>query len=162
MFLSMSTARIGGVTFSGFNLLCNKMWRSQAEGDQARWHLRNSFSPLLQTNFSGMESDNFLISIHLILDFHHLTSGCSLIVVLSSMSVGHCLPTLIANYGCGVFFYGRVITDCLHSVSMRRSHLCWFKRCSLTKIIIISINPSVIIINHGFNGCTIKLRDFTS
>lgn len=76
----------------------------QAEGDQAQWHLGNSFSPLLQTNFSGMESDNFLISIHLILDFHHLMSGCSLIVVLSSMSVGHCLLTLIANYGSGVFF----------------------------------------------------------
>lgn len=133
----------------------------QAEGDRAQWHLRNSFSPLLQTNFTGVESDNFLIPIHLILDFHHLMSGCSLIAVLSSMSVGHCLPTLIADYGSGVF-YGWVVTDCLHSISIRCSHLCWSKRCSLTKIIIISNNPSVIIINCGFNGCRIKLRDFTS
>lgn len=62
MFLSMSTARIEGVTFSGFNLLCNKMWlsHSASEGDQAQWHFRNNLSPLSQTNFTLKESDNFL------------------------------------------------------------------------------------------------------
>lgn len=41
-------------------------------------------------------------------------SVCSLLVVLSSMAVGHCLPSLIADYGSSVLFL-QVITDCFAS-----------------------------------------------
>lgn len=75
---------------------------------------------------------------------------CSLLVVLAWMSVGHCLRRLIADYGS--FFNSRVSPIACISYLYAVFICVGFKRCSLTKIIIISINPLVIISNRFLMG----------
>lgn len=95
-------------------------------------------------------------------DFHSLLCVIQL-VVLSLMSVNHHVPGLIADNRSIIFFFmaeSSLIACILFQYNVLIS--VGFKICFLTKIIIISINPLVIIINHGFIGCAIKLHDFTT
>lgn len=82
MFLSMSTALIGGVTFSGFSLLCNKGRGShtrKSQDNQMQIHLFSSGGPNSSTILKN------LYTLHAV----HFYFGCTMLYLLRLYDILH-------------------------------------------------------------------------